>query len=56
MLEMDDILNDFVRAWQTFDADLIIKHLDEKFVTPSGFLLLWIVKDIRSIYKVNFRL
>ena len=48
MLEMDDILNDFVRAWQTFDADLIM--------TPSGFLLLWIVKDIRSIYKVNFRL
>ena len=52
---MDDILNDFVRAWQTFDADLIIKHLDEKFVYDSQWVL-WIVKDIRSIYKVNFRL
>ena len=38
MLEMDDILNDFVRAWQTFDADLIIKHLDEKFVYDSQWV------------------
>lgn len=32
---MSSILLDFCKAWQTFDAGLIIKHLDNSFVHDS---------------------
>lgn len=32
---MNAIIEDFCNAWKTLDANLIIKHLDEKFVHDS---------------------
>lgn len=36
---MTNILNDFCKAWQTLDADLIIIHLDENFIYDSMWVL-----------------
>mgnify|MGYP003558096970 FL=1 len=35
---MDNIINDFCKAWQTLDASLIIQHLDESFVYDSQWV------------------
>lgn len=38
MIAMDDIIKDFCVAWQTLDAGLIIKHLDDCFVYDSQWV------------------
>lgn len=35
---MNSILLDFYSAWQTFDAELIINHLDNNFVYDSQWV------------------
>ena len=35
---MDNIIEDFCVAWQTLDAELIIKHLDDSFVYDSQWV------------------
>jgi hypothetical protein len=35
---MNSILLDFYSAWQTFDAELIINHLDNNFVYDSQWI------------------
>ena len=35
---MNDIVKDFCIAWQTLDAELIIKHLDDSFVYDSQWV------------------
>ncbi len=35
---MNNIINDFCQAWQTLDAQLIIKHLDRTFVYDSQWV------------------
>lgn len=36
------ILNDFLKAWQTLDAELICKHLDESFRYDSQWVFEWL--------------
>jgi len=38
----EDILNDFYKAWQTLDAELITKHLDETFIYDS----MWVFSSL----------
>lgn len=35
---MNTIIEDFAKAWETLDASLIIKHLDESFVYDSQWV------------------
>lgn len=42
---MDAILLDFCKAWQTFDADLIVKHLDDSFVYDSQWVFSSLDRD-----------
>lgn len=35
---MNDIIKDFCAAWQTLNAELIIKHLDASFVYDSQWV------------------
>lgn len=35
---MNDIIKDFCVAWQTLNAELIIKHLDASFVYDSQWV------------------
>lgn len=35
---MDSIIEDFCAAWQTFDAEFIIKHLDDRFTYDSQWV------------------
>ncbi len=36
---MQDIINDLCKAWETLDAELIIKHLDNDFIYDSQWVL-----------------
>lgn len=35
---MENILSDFCKGWNTFDASLLIKHLDDSFVYDSQWV------------------
>ena len=37
--DMQDIINDLCKAWETLDAELIIKHLDNDFIYDSQWVL-----------------
>lgn len=47
---MDSILLDFCKAWQTFDADLIIQHLDDVFVYDSQ----WVFESLNRDEYANY--
>ena len=46
----DSILLDFCKAWQTLDADLIIKHLDDSFAYDSQWVLESLNRDDYANY------
>jgi hypothetical protein len=49
---MKDIIKDFCIAWQTLNAELIIKHLDDSFVYDSQ----WVFASLDySAYKDYIR-
>lgn len=47
---MDSILLDFCKAWQTFDADLIIQHLDDGFFYDSQ----WVFESLNRDEYANY--
>ena len=47
---MNSILLDFCKAWQTFDADLIIQHLDDGFVYDSQ----WVFESLNRDEYANY--
>lgn len=47
---MDSILLDFCKAWQAFDAELIIKHLDDSFVYDSQ----WVFESLNRNEYANY--
>lgn len=47
---MNSILLDFCKAWQTFDADLIIQHLDDGFVYDSQ----WVFESLNRNQYANY--
>lgn len=54
---MNNIIEDFCVAWQTLDAELIIKHLDNSFVYDSQWVFeSLVVMDTRITSAENLRL